>query len=99
METEGFWLWIERKFLNVVDVILLLSWFDNLVKATLTECVADIGGLFANESLKDGADQERVLVISDTTSVVDDGAKVVQHLIWDFFILFNEKEKLFSANP
>lgn len=90
MKTKCLWLWIQRKLLDVIDVIFFISWFNNFVQSTLRERMTDSYGFFANVSFKNGFDEEGIFIISYTTTVVYDCTKVVEYFIWYYFVLFYE---------
>lgn len=58
MKTKCFGLRIKRQFLDVFNVVLLFSGFNDVVSATLTELVTYLNCFFADECFQDGTDQQ-----------------------------------------
>jgi len=98
VETESLWLWIQWKTLDVVDIVFLGASCNSLVETGFRELVVNLESFFVNESLKNGLDKTHVLVISDTTTVVDFSSKNNQHLEWNGLVHISEDLELTSAD-
>lgn len=98
MQSKGLRGGIQGKWLNIVDVLLLLSWNRTVVKSTGGELIALLKNAFVNICPKDGDNKPWVLIISDSTSIVDFSTNVVESLIRNNFVSLNEGLQLSPAH-
>lgn len=61
--------------------------------------MTNLNSLFADECLQNRTDQERVFVISHSTSIVHNGSEIIEYFVRNFVILLYEKDELFAADP
>ena len=87
METESLWVRVKWQLVNVVNVILLSTFFDGCVSATLGELETFIADAILDVSSKDGLDKSDILIIRNSTTIVNFSSQVVQHLVRDNFVI------------
>lgn len=54
--------------------------------------------IFVDELAQDALNQTDILTLSDTTTVVNRGANVIEHLIRHFLVVFNENFELSAGH-
>lgn len=98
METKGLRRRIQRKLFNVVNVLLDGGGFRLSIYARLRELMANFESLGIKVHFDDSCDETYILVISDSTSIVDLRSQEVQNLIRDFLIFVQKHAKLLLAH-
>lgn len=77
MESKSLWLWQKRKLFDILDVILFLTGWDNLVDTTLGVSVSILHSFWADVSLKDIGDEARIEFLCYTTTIINDGTESI----------------------
>lgn len=98
MESEGFGCWVEWQLLDVVEILLLITWWDDVVGATGRQLVAICHDSWADICLQDGSNKSAIFVIGHTSSIVYLSSNEVEHLVWDFLVVFNKDLELLSGH-
>lgn len=98
MQSEGLRIWVERKGLDVVKVVLLIAGWERVVKTTLRELVSLGENVSVNVALQDGPDQSDILPLRHSASIVNLCTKHVQHFEGDVIVRFHEFLELSSAH-
>lgn len=98
MQTEYFWRWVERKRLDVVKVVLFVADRWGVVNSTLRHGMPILEHIGIKITAQNGLDESDIDVVSDSTTVVDFGANLVEYLVWDFFVVLDEDLQLFATN-
>lgn len=98
METEGFWIWHQRQIGDVLLVVVNASNSDGSVDTRVRELEVLVKQFWFDEPLDNGTDQSDVLVIGDSTAIVDLGSQELQHLVGNDIVLIEEVLELLGAN-
>lgn len=98
MEPKHLWGGIERERVDVVQVVRLSAWWRLHIFARAREAVVIIQSLRPHVGAEDRLNESHVLVVSDTTPVVDFSSQIVQHLVGHFLVLVKQHHQLALAH-
>ena len=98
MQTEGLGLRIERKSLDVIQIILLVAGCERVVETTSREWVSLDEDVAVDVAPQDGLNQTDILLLCDSATVVDLGSEHVEHLVGYLVVCFHELLQLASAD-
>lgn len=98
METESFRLRVKRQSLDVVHVILFVTRWNRIVDSRLREWMALSKDVLVDVALKNGLDESDVLLLRDTSTVVDLGTKHVEYFIRDVVVGLDKLLKLATTD-
>lgn len=91
-------MWYQWKSVDVINISLLISSWNNLIGTAIREGVSIINCTFVDKSPENGFDKSDIFVICDSTTIINLGSECVKYFEINLIIVIKETLKLLSAH-
>jgi hypothetical protein len=98
VETVDLGIGIQWQISNVSKVVLLRVGIYRVIQSTLGELESYLLDTLSDVSTQNGLNESDILVISDSTAIVNLSSKVIKHLERNYFIVIKESFQLLLAD-
>lgn len=91
-------MWYQWKSVDVINISLLISSWNNLIGTAIREGVSITNCTFVDKSPENGFDKSDIFVICDSTTIINLGSECVKYFEINLIIVIKETLKLLSTD-